>query len=47
MSCVKCTPEVGNHDIYRSPDDFYALYVDCAANRGDWWWAACTSATRA
>lgn len=38
MSCVKCTPEVGNHDIYRSPDDFYALYVDCAANRGDWWW---------
>src|SRR6185436_3532678 len=38
MSCVKCTSEVGNHDIYRSPDDLYALYVDCAANRGDWWW---------
>jgi pimeloyl-ACP methyl ester carboxylesterase len=38
MSCVKCTAEVGNHDIYRSPDDFYALYLDCAANRGDWWW---------
>jgi pimeloyl-ACP methyl ester carboxylesterase len=38
LSCVKCTAEVGNHDIYRSPDDFYALYVDCAANRGDWWW---------
>lgn len=38
MSCVKCTSEVGNHDIYRSPDDFYALYLDCAANRGDWWW---------
>jgi len=38
MSCVKCTSEVGNHDIYRSPDDFYALYVECAANRGDWWW---------
>lgn len=38
LSCVKCTAEVGNHDIYRSPDDFYALYLDCAANRGDWWW---------
>jgi pimeloyl-ACP methyl ester carboxylesterase len=38
MSCVKCTAEAGNHDIYRSPDDFYALYLDCAANRGDWWW---------
>ncbi len=38
MSCVKCTAEVGNHDIYRSPDDFYALYLDCRANKGDWWW---------
>ena len=38
MSCVKCTRTVGNHDIYRSPDDFYALYLDCRANRGDWWW---------
>jgi len=38
MSCVKCTSEVGNHDIYRSPDDFYALYLDCRANKGDWWW---------
>jgi predicted esterase len=37
-SCVKCTAQVGNHDIYRSPDDFYALYLDCGANRGDWWW---------
>jgi hypothetical protein len=37
-SCVKCTAQVGNHDIYRSPDDFYALYLDCSANRGDWWW---------
>ncbi len=37
-SCVKCTSQVGNHDIYRSPDDFYALYLDCSANRGDWWW---------
>jgi len=38
FSCVKCTKQVGNHDIYHSPDNFYALYVDCRANRGDWWW---------
>ena len=38
VSCLKCTRTVGNHDIYRSPDDFYALYLDCRANRGDWWW---------
>lgn len=38
VSCVDCTRTVGNHDIYRSPDDFYALYLDCAENRGDWWW---------
>ena len=37
-SCVRCTSRVGNHDIYHSPDDFYALYLDCRANRGDWWW---------
>ncbi len=38
ISCVQCTRTVGNHDIYHSPDDFYALYLDCRANRGDWWW---------
>ncbi len=38
ISCVKCTSKVGNHDIYHSPDDFYALYLDCRANGGDWWW---------
>ena len=37
-SAVKCTDQVGNHDIYRSPDDFFALYLDCRANAGDWWW---------
>jgi len=37
-SCVRCTRQVGNHDIYHSPDNYYALYVDCRANRGDWWW---------
>ena len=38
LSSVQCTREVGNHDIYRSPDDFYALYLDCRRNQGDWWW---------
>ncbi len=37
-SCVKCTLHVGDHDIYHSPEDFYALYVDCRENKGDWWW---------
>ena len=38
ISCEKCTHTIGNHDIYRSPDDHYALYLDCRANKGDWWW---------
>ncbi len=38
ISCVKCLSRVGNHDIYHSPDNFYALYLDCRANKGDWWW---------
>jgi len=38
FSCVNCTKTVGNHDIYRSPDDHYALYLDCRKNRNDWWW---------
>ena len=39
FSAVKCTEEVGNHDIYRSPDHHYALYLDCRKNQGkDWWW---------
>ncbi len=37
-SCLACTTTVGNHDIYHSPGDFFALYLDCRANRGDWWW---------
>jgi predicted esterase len=39
-SCLACTATVGNHDIYRAPDDFFALYLDCRANRGDWWWGS-------
>jgi predicted esterase len=39
FSAVNCTKTVGNHDIYRSPDDHYALYLDCRKNKGnDWWW---------
>ncbi len=37
-SCLACTAKVGNHDIYHSPPDFFALYLDCRANKGDWWW---------
>ena len=39
MSCVNCTRTVGNHDIYRAPDDHFALYIDCRKNQArDWWW---------
>ena len=34
-----CTKTLGNHDIYRAPEDFYALYVDCRLHtETDWWW---------
>lgn len=39
-SCLACTAKVGNHDIYHAPDGFFALYLDCRANKGDWWWSA-------
>ena len=39
-SCLACTTKVGNHDIYHAPPDFYALYLDCRANKGDWWWGS-------
>ena len=38
-SCLDCLKMPHNHDIYTPPADFYALFLDCAANRGtDWWW---------
>ncbi len=37
-SALACTAKVGNHDIYHAPPDFTALYLDCRANKGDWWW---------
>ncbi|MFT5525065.1 MAG: poly(3-hydroxybutyrate) depolymerase [Pirellulaceae bacterium] len=39
-SCLACTTTVGNHDIYHAPSDFFALYLDCRANKGDWWWGS-------
>ncbi len=39
-SCLGCTTTVGNHDLYRSPPDFFALYLDCHANPGDLWWGS-------
>lgn len=41
-SCLKCTLTPGNHDIYHAPEDFFALYLDCRANKGDWWWGSQT-----
>lgn len=38
ISCIRCTNKVGNHDIYHAPKDHFALYLDCRANKGDWWW---------
>jgi hypothetical protein len=38
LKCVNSTRQIGNHDIYRSPEDFHALYLDCRRNPGDWWW---------
>lgn len=39
-SCLACTAKVGNHDIYHAPPDFFALYLDCRANKGDWGWGS-------
>ncbi len=39
-SCLACTTTPGNHDIYHAPPGFLALYLDCRANKGDWWWGS-------
>lgn len=37
--CLDCMIPPANHHIYRPPDDFYGLFLDCKANeRYDWWW---------
>ncbi|MFO0802905.1 MAG: PHB depolymerase family esterase [Gemmataceae bacterium] len=38
QSCLACTTKIGNHDIYHAPEGFFALYLDCRANKRDWWW---------
>jgi len=41
---INCTRTPGNHDIYRAPDDFFALYLDCMdVERKDWWWGSKTT----
>lgn len=41
LSTLQCTRTRGDHDIYHSPEDFFALYLDCRANSDrDWWWGA-------
>ena len=41
VSALLCTRTPNNHDIYRAPDDFYALYLDCRmATSTDWWWGS-------
>ncbi len=37
-SALACLWTTGNHDIYHAPEDMYALFLDCRANHGDWWW---------
>lgn len=37
-STVACTWQKGNHDIYHSPKDMFALYLDCRQHINDWWW---------
>lgn len=39
LTCLQCARRIGDHDIYRTPDDVYALYLDCAYHRKeDRWW---------
>ena len=39
-AALACTDKPGSHDIYHAPPDFFALYLDCRAHKGDWWWGA-------
>ncbi len=39
FSSIECTKTIGDHDIYHSPDDHYALFLDCRKHEAnDWWW---------
>ena len=38
-SCINCMRTNGDHDIYHTPEDSFALVPDCSANgTKDWWW---------
>ena len=38
-SCIGCSVFKNNHDIYRTPEDFFGLYLDCRAHEStDFWW---------
>ena len=39
FSVLGCSPFHNNHDIYRTPDDLFGLYLDCREHRDtDFWW---------
>ena len=46
FSTIKCMLTVGDHDIYHTPRQSFALVLDCYQNKGDWWWGgACPEGT--
>ena len=39
FSCINCMRNKGDHDIYHTPEDSFAVVPDCLANSSsDWWW---------
>ena len=39
-SCINCMRNKGDHDIYHTPENSFAVVPDCLANsEHDWWWA--------
>ncbi len=43
-SAIRCMETEGDHDIYHSPEDSFALVLDCRGGAGDWWWGGLTPA---
>ncbi|MBQ6262140.1 MAG: hypothetical protein IJK58_01335 [Clostridia bacterium] len=41
-SAIWCMETEGNHDIYHTPEDSFALVLDCRGGAGDWWWGGLT-----
>ena len=48
FSTISCMIYEGNHDIYHTPEDTYALVLDCRENagKGDWWWGGVEAHTK-